>query len=137
MARRFHQVPIHIGTPEPVLSVGPFTLTARHFLLLLLGCSLSYHCWQLLAWLSSPTAQLPRAALAMLPAVLAGCVAFFHPANRPLEQWGLVLLRFLSGPRLFLWHSLRHEPDHLLWLLDEDAELSREVLPDREDTRRS
>lgn len=41
MARRFHQVPTHIGTPEPVLSMGPLTLSARQFLLL--GGALSYH----------------------------------------------------------------------------------------------
>lgn len=120
MAHRFHQVPTHISTPEPVLSVGPLSLSAKQFLLLLLGCALSYHLWQLLDWLASPPAQILRVALAMLPALSAGAVALLRLADRPLEQWGLVLLRFWSGPRLLLWRSLRHDPDHLIQQTDEN-----------------
>ena len=120
MPRRFHQVPTHISTPEPVLSVGVLSLTAKQFLLLLLGCALSYHCWQLLAWLTSPAEQIVRVALAVWPALVAIAMAFVHLAGRPLEQWVLTLLRFWSWPRLLLWCSLRHDPDHLLPLLDED-----------------
>lgn len=121
MARRFHQVPTHISTPEPVLSVGPLSLTAKQFLLLLLGCALSYHFWQLLDWLASPAEQILRVALAALPVLVAAAVAFVRLADRPLEQWGLVLLRYWRKPRLLLWRSLRYDPDHLHKMVDENT----------------
>ena len=122
MARRFHQVPTHIGTPEPVLSMGPLTLSARQFLLLLLGGALSYHSWQLLGVWTTPAGALPRLVLALLPAVGAGALAFVRLADRPLEHWLLCLLRFWTMSRLLLWRSVRRSPEHLLPVLEDAVE---------------
>lgn len=131
MARRFHQVPTHIGTPEPVVSVGPFSLTAKQFLTILLGCALGYHLWQMLAWWTDPAALAVRLVLALIPALVAVAAAFVRLAGRPLEHWGLVLLRFWGWPRLLLWRSLRYDPEHLLQLDENEASLSHRVHPRR------
>jgi hypothetical protein len=119
MTRRFHQVPTHIGTPEPVLSLGSLSLSAKQFLILLLGGALSYHLWQLLTWLSDPTVLVLRLALSALPVLLAIAFAFVRLADRPLERWGLIVFQFCGSPRLLLWRSLRHDPERLVPVLDE------------------
>lgn len=113
MSVRHHVVPIHINTPEHVLSIGPVSLTAKQFLLLLLGSSLSYRLWQSLSGLVSGPWQILCFCLALLPILSAGACAFLHLAGRSLDQWVPVLLRFCLLPRLALWRSLRHCPDHL------------------------
>ena len=113
MSARSHIVPIHISTPEHVLSIGPLSLTARQFLLLLLGSSLSYRLWQSLSGLISGPWQMLCFCLALLPVLGACACAFLHLAGRSLDQWMPVLLRFCLLPRLALWRSLRHCPDHL------------------------
>src|SRR5260370_19539848 len=112
MPARSHVVPIHISTPERVLSIGPLSLTARQFLLLLLGSSLSYRLWQSLSGIGGP-GRILCFCLAQLPVLSAGACAFLHLAGRSLDQWVLVLLRFCLQPRLALWRSLRHFPDQL------------------------
>lgn len=113
MPARIHVVPIHITTPEHVLSIGPVSLTARQFLLLLLGSSLSYRLWQSLSSLVSGPWQMLCFCLALLPVLSAGACAFLSLSGRSLDQWVPVLMRFCLLPRLALWRSLRSYPDHL------------------------
>jgi hypothetical protein len=118
MAKRIHLVPTHISTPERVLSIGPLSLTAKQFLLLLLGSALGYNLWQHLTFLSD---VLPvRLCLALIPVVISASLALLHPAGRSPDQWGVVLLRFSFRPRLALWRSLRHAPEQLYPLLFEE-----------------
>jgi hypothetical protein len=130
MPARSHVVPIHIGTPEHILSIGPLSLTAKQFLLLLLGSALSYRLWQGLAGVASGPGQILCFCVALLPALGALACAFVQVAGRSLDQWGLVLLRFCLSPRVLLWRSLRHFPDQLYPRLVEEAE-DEERLPIR------
>ncbi len=130
MPARSHVVPIHISTPECILSIGPLSLTAKQFLLLLLGSALSYRLWQDLAGIASGPGQVFCFCLALLPVPGALACAFVQVARRSLDQWGLVLLHFCLAPRLLLWRSLRHFPDQLYPRLVEDTEVE-ERLPIR------
>jgi hypothetical protein len=99
-----------------------FGLTARQLLLLLIGCSLGYNLWLHLGVLEALAlpGQAIRLALALVPAALAATLALISVADRPLEVWFLVLVRYWQRPRVYLWRSPRmsiqqqrtHERDH-------------------------
>jgi len=86
-----------------------FVLTARQLLLLLIGCSLGYNLWLRLGALEALAlpGQVLRIALALIPAAITAAVAMISVADRPLEVWLLVLLRYWQRPRIYLWRSLR------------------------------
>jgi hypothetical protein len=86
-----------------------FGLTARQLLLLLIGCSLGYNLWLHLGALEALAlaGQAIRMALALVPAALAATLAMISLADRPLEVWLLVLVRYWQRPRIYLWRSLR------------------------------
>jgi hypothetical protein len=86
-----------------------FGLTARQLLLLLIGCSLGYNLWLHLGVLDTLAlpGQLLRIALALVPAVCAAILALISIADRPLEVWFLVLVRYWQRPRIYVWRSLR------------------------------
>ncbi len=100
-----HKVPTHMSLPDKVV----FGLTARQLLLLLIGCSLGYNLWLRLGALEALAlpGQVLRIALALIPAAIAAAVALISVADRPLEVWLLVLLRYWQRPRIYLWRSLR------------------------------
>ena len=83
--------------------------TARQLLLLLIGCSLGYNLWLHLGVLEALAlpGQLLRIALALVPAVCAAILALISVADRPLEVWLLVLVRYWQRPRVYLWRNLR------------------------------
>lgn len=100
-----HKVPTHMSLPDKVV----FGLTARQLLLLLIGCSLGYNLWlhlEVLEALALP-GQVLRIVLALVPAGLAAALAMISVAERPLEIWLLVLVRYRQRPRIYLWRSLR------------------------------
>jgi hypothetical protein len=86
-----------------------FGLTARQLLLLLVGCSLGYNLWLHLGALEALAlpGQVLRIALALVPAVCAATLALISFADRPLEVWFLVLVRYWQRPRIYVWRSLR------------------------------
>ena len=100
-----HKVPTHMSIPDKVV----FGLTARQLLLLLIGCSLGYNLWLHLGVLDTLAlpGQLLRIALALVPAVCAATLALISVADRPLEVWLLVLVRYWQRPRIYVWRSLR------------------------------
>jgi hypothetical protein len=103
-----HVVPTHLQTPETVLSLGGLSLSARQFLLLLVGAALAYDLWKHLeALLTVPGGILLAAALTALPFLGACALAFGRLAGRDLASWGLVLLRYLVRPTHLVWHSVR------------------------------
>ncbi len=105
---RAHVVPTHLQTPETVLSFGGLSLSARQFLLLLVGAALAYDLWKLLeALLKIPGGVLFAAALALLPFLVACAFAFGRLAGRDLASWGLALVRYLARPRRLVWRSVR------------------------------
>ena len=107
-----HKVPTHMNLPDKVV----FGLTARQLLLLLIGCSLGYNLWLHLGVLEALAlpGQTIRMALALVPATMAATLALISVADRPLEIWLLVLVRYWQRPRIYLWRSLRisdHQQD--------------------------
>ncbi len=100
-----HTVPTHMSLPDKVV----FGLTARQLLLLLIGCSLGYNLWLHLSMLVAFAllGQVLRSGIALVPAGIAVALAFIAVADRPLEVWLLVLVRYWQRPQVYLWRSLR------------------------------
>jgi PrgI family protein len=103
--QRTHKVPTHMSLPDKVV----FGLTARQLLLLLIGCSLGYNLWLHLGVLEALAllGKVLRIVLALIPAAIAATLAMIYVADRPLEVWLLVLVRYWQRPRIYLWRSLR------------------------------
>ncbi len=100
-----HTVPTHMSLPDKVV----FGLTARQLLLLLIGCSLGYNLWLHLGVFVAFAllGQVLRIGMALVPAGIAVALAFITVADRPLEVWLLVLVRYWQRPQVYLWRSLR------------------------------
>ena len=100
-----HKVPTHMSLPDKVV----FGLTARQLMLLLIGCSLGYNLWLHLSALEvfALLGQVLRIAITTIPAGVAAALALISVADRPLEVWLLVLVRYWQRPRVYLWRSLR------------------------------
>jgi hypothetical protein len=86
-----------------------FGLTARQLLLLLIGCSLGYNLWLHLGAFEvfALPGQVLRIAITLIPAGVAAALALISVADRPLEVWLLVLVRYWQRPNVYLWRSLR------------------------------
>ena len=100
-----HKVPTHMSLPDKVV----FGLTARQLLLLLIGCSLGYNLWLHLGALEALAliGQVLRIGMALIPTAIAAALALISVADRPLEVWLLVLVRYWQRPQVYLWRSLR------------------------------
>ena len=100
-----HKVPTHMSLPDKVV----FGLTARQLLLLLIGCSLGYNLWLHLSMLVAFAllGQVLRSGIALVPTGIVVALAFIAVADRPLEVWLLVLVRYWQRPQVYLWRSLR------------------------------
>jgi hypothetical protein len=48
-----------------------------------------------------------RIAITLIPAGVAAARALISVADRPLEVWLLVLVRYWQRPQVYLWRSLR------------------------------
>jgi hypothetical protein len=125
-----------MNVPDKVLTVGPVSLTARQFLILLIGSSLSYNLWHQLHALSlyAPVGLVLRVCLALLPALLTLAFALAQVADRPLEVWFFVLLRYWYQPKRSVWRSVRlHEAQLYPNLPGEAAEEEAHI---KEETKR-
>src|SRR5437762_1995221 len=100
-----HTVPTHLKVPDKVL----FGLTARQLLILLIGCCLAYNLWFQLDPLAATGTfgQIVRLLLIAFP--LGGALAFslVEIADRPLERWLWIALRYWRQPKTYVWRSLR------------------------------
>ncbi len=111
---RAHLVPTHIRTPETLLTIAGVSLSVRQFLLVLVGIALSYRVWLLLSLLEPlPAGQLLRGVLTALPLGMALAFAFVSLAGRTLDIWGVVAVRFVLRPHLFVWQSVRFSKSRL------------------------
>lgn len=107
-----HTVPTHMNVPDKVLTMGSVSLTARQFLILLIGSSIGYNLWHQLHALSlyaPPLGLVLRVCIALVPALLALAFALAQVAGRPLEVWFFVLLRYCCQPKRVVWCSVRSE----------------------------
>ncbi|MDE3228290.1 MAG: PrgI family protein [Chloroflexota bacterium] len=120
-----HELPTHLQVEDHLIA----GLTVRQTLLLSAGLSVSYSLWRHLAGvqLSIQTALTPahlaglaallalavRLALAALPAAAFALVALARPADRPLEEWLVIVLRYMTLPKTLIWRSAEATGDHL------------------------
>jgi hypothetical protein len=104
-----------MNVPDRVLTIGPVSLTARQFLIVLIGSSIGYNLWHQLHMLSAyaPVGQVIRLCIALAPALLTLAFALAHIAGRPLEVWFFVLLRYWCQPRRSVWRSVRTQQAQL------------------------
>ena len=112
-----HELPTHLQVEDRLIA----GLTVRQTLLLAAGLSVSYSLWRHLAGvqLSIQAALTPahiagltallvmavRLALAALPAGAFALVALARPADRPLEEWLVIVLRYMTLPKTLVWRS--------------------------------
>ncbi len=114
-----HEIPTHLHVEDKLLG----SLTVRQTLYLCIGLSLSYGLWQQPGALGQlhalGMATLPiRLLLAALPTVFALLCALLRPAQRPLEEWIFVALRYLSLPKATVWRASTSTADtHALWTI--------------------
>ncbi len=122
--RRTHQVPTHIRTPETLLTLAGVALSARQFLLLLIGASVSYELWLSLRLLAPlPAGQVLRVVVSALPLGVALAFAFVTLAARTLDAWCLVWLRYALRPHRLVWRSVRFvDPGLLAGMAESDLE---------------
>ena len=103
-----YEIPTHLDV-EDRLFAG---LTPRQLLLLIMGLGLGYSVWQRL----HHVLPLPLVlTLAALPGVMSLALATLRPDGRPLEQWLLAILRYLSVPKVCLVERIGQDSrDYLL-----------------------
>ncbi len=106
---RKHIVPTHLNVPDAVLTLWSFSLTARQLLLLLLGTGLGGDLWKHLIMLDQQAVpgQAVRVVVALLPFLLALLLACYQYAGRSLEVWAIVLLRYSTRPKRYVWRTIR------------------------------
>ena len=96
--------------------LGPLSLTLRQAFLLTLFGSLTLDLWRgstiLATW--GGIGLVVRLVLAALPAGVGLVWAFVSLAGRDLEDWGLILLRYLIQPKRYQWQCLQDQcvPSH-------------------------
>lgn len=112
---RKHIVPTHLNVPDSVLTLWSFSLTARQLLLLLLGAGLGGDLWKhpFLPGGPSVVGQALRILLALLPFLFALLLACYRYAGRYLEVWAIVLLRYSTRPKRYVWRTIRTAEAHL------------------------
>ena len=111
--RHTHLVPTHAHTPDVLLTIAGIPVSIRQFLLLVVGSTLGYRCWLLLAVLAAvPSGPVFRVLAALLVFAMSLGLAFLRLAGRGMEGWLAVVTRYLLRPRVCLWRSIRLiEPD--------------------------
>lgn len=105
-----YQIPTHLKVSDKILSVWGFGLTVRQLLILLIAWSAVANTWvRLAAPLSTlgTTGSVLHLVVTAIPGMLLLFVAFKQVADRPLEVWLLVLLRYWLQPKIYLWRSVR------------------------------
>jgi hypothetical protein len=118
------QIPTHLDVPDKVFSFWWIDLTVRQLLLLLIGWGWAVNIWIRLAWLAAygPVAIALHLGVAGIPVLIALLFAFKLIAERPIEVWFLILLRYLQQPKISVWRSVRAEHN-------QHAQLVREYSP--------
>jgi len=111
MRTRQHEIPTHLNVEDKLL----LGLTARQFLYVLVGTSLSYGMWNQL-FDAPPVLRVTIVAACLLAAA---AMALLRPLDRPLEEWLLAACVFVGTPRKATWRP--REPDAAEWRPAADA----------------
>jgi uncharacterized membrane protein YfcA len=120
MSLERHEIPTHLGVEDKAF----LGLSIRQAMYLALGASASYWTTQSLS-----LSELPRLALAGAIGVLALALALVRPGGRGLDEWLVVLLRFLARPRRATWRV--REPRESDWRAARDRWRELELRPER------
>jgi hypothetical protein len=108
-----HEIPTHLNVEDKAFA----GLTMRQLLTAAVGLGLAYGAASELP-LPMPL-RLTAAGLVLIAVALA---ALWRPADRPLEDWAFVLLRYWAVPRVAVWRPRRLDIDR------RDATASYEVV---------
>lgn len=108
--KQSYQIPTHLKVADTItLEIFGFslTITMRQGVIALLGGSLVYSAWSHLSWLDQWAGGGP-----LLHYLLTGILAFmtvviatFRFRERSLEAWLMLVLRYHTRSRTFVWHS--------------------------------
>ena len=125
---RKHIVPTHLSVPDSVLTLWSVDLSARQLLLLLLGAGLGADLWKHLVVLGheAVAGQVLRVALALVPFLFTLVLACYRYAGRYLEAWAIVLLRYSTRPKCYVWHTIRTAEAHCYPLVPGGNDTGRE-----------
>jgi hypothetical protein len=114
--RYTYHIPVRLSTEDKLIVLGPLSLTLRQAFLLTLFGSLTLDLWRgstiLATW--GGIGLVVRLVIAALPAGVGLMWAFVSLAGRYMEDWGLILLRYLIQPKRYQWQCLQdqHVPSH-------------------------
>jgi Na+-dependent transporters of the SNF family len=106
--RSSYQLPARLSTEDKLIILGPLSLTLRQsFVLTLAGC-LAVDIWR------GSTILATWGGLGLVIRLLAAGIvggigliwAFLAIADRYLEDWAIILLRYLNQPKQYRWQSL-------------------------------
>jgi hypothetical protein len=97
-----HKIPLFLEIEDKFL----FGITMRQCLLLFVGAGISYVLFlNIFDMISDPTIAL---AIGLVVALLfffsIVAIAFIQLRGRGLEEWGLVVLVYVSQPKIYTWH---------------------------------
>jgi hypothetical protein len=105
MRHRQHEIPTHLNVEDKLL----LGLTARQFLYVLVGTSLSYGAWNQLIDVPTPV----RVAIVGVCLLATAAQALLRPHGRPLEEWLLAGCAYAVTPRRTTWRP--PEPEEHDW----------------------
>lgn len=115
-----YQIPTHLGTPDtldlPLFGIT-VSLTIRQAVCFLLGGSLVFRLWEQTTALTGLVEWLVHDGACVLLAFATTVIAIQKIQHRFLEEWGLILVQYLSRPKVFLWRTVLEEISE-----DEDPE---------------
>ncbi|MDI6857191.1 MAG: PrgI family protein [Dehalococcoidia bacterium] len=101
-----HEIPTHLNVEDKAFT----GLTMRQLMTAAVGLGLAYG-----AASELPAPILVRLAAVGVVLVAVALLALWRPADRPMEDWAFVLLRYWAVPRVAVWRPRRLD-------LDEKAE---------------
>jgi len=103
-----YMIPTHLNVEDKIITFNGFGVTMRQSFLLLVGWSTAFNVWRQLDGLSAHgmVGLILRIAIAMIPGLLSLILSLTTLAGRTLEAWLMVVLRYYTQPRLYLWRSL-------------------------------
>lgn len=90
-----HEIPTHLGVADRAF----YGLSVRQVLYLTGGCSVGYQLWS--QW--GDTLPALRLALAISGALITLTFALARPFGRGVEEWALVIARYLLIPHRAVW----------------------------------
>ncbi len=110
-----YQFPAHLDAPDQLMTLGPFHLTLRQSVVLLVGGSLASNLWRMGEDLMSlPSVGFAiRLTLTILPLLVTVLWAFLRLADRYLESWTLLILHYLLLPKHYRWQTIQSREDRM------------------------